>query len=139
VSLRYLLDTNAISEPLRPRPNPALLARLRRHTDEVAIASVVWHELWYGCRRLAPSPKRTAIESFLTLRVSGAMPILPYDERAAAWHATERARLTAMGKTPAFADGQIAAIAATQELILVTLNAADYAGFADLNVVDWSA
>jgi tRNA(fMet)-specific endonuclease VapC len=139
VSRRFLLDTNAISEPLRPRPNAALLARLRRHAEQIAIPAVVWHELWYGCRRLAPSAKRTAIESFLADRVAPTMPILPYDERAADWHASERARLTAMGRTPSFADGQIAAIAVTNELTLVTLNADDYSGYPELSVVDWTA
>ena len=65
------------------------------------------------------------------------MAILPYDESAADWHAAERARLVSAGKTPSFADGQIAAIAKTNDLILVTLNLADYADFRDLALEDW--
>jgi tRNA(fMet)-specific endonuclease VapC len=114
------------------------MGRLSRHSDEVAISSVVWYELWCGCQRLAPSAKRTAIEVFLDRLVADSMPILPYDERAAAWHAVERARLSAKGRTPGFADGQIAAIAVTNELTLVTLNTADYRDFVDLSVVDWA-
>ena len=45
MSAKYLLDTNIVSEPLRPAPNAKVLARLKRHQDELAIASVVWHEL----------------------------------------------------------------------------------------------
>jgi tRNA(fMet)-specific endonuclease VapC len=37
--------------------------------------------------------------------VAPTMPILPYDEQAAEWHAAERARLAGIGKTPPFADG----------------------------------
>ena len=50
------------------------------------------------------------------------IPIIPYDIAAAEWFARERARLTAIGKTPAYADGQIAAIAQVNDLTLVTNN-----------------
>ena len=66
------------------------------------------------------------------------MPVLPYEARAAEWHAAERARLMAAGKTPAFADGQIAAVAITNGLILVTGNRPDFADFADLQTMDWT-
>jgi tRNA(fMet)-specific endonuclease VapC len=137
VTARYLLDTNVLSEPLRPAPDPKVLERLRRHQDELATAAIVWHELWFGCRRLPVSDKREAIENYLNRVIGPSLPILPYDDRAAEWHAVERARLTQAGKTPTFADGQIAAISATQELILVTFNRADYDDFQGLKVEDW--
>jgi tRNA(fMet)-specific endonuclease VapC len=139
VSLHYLLDTNVVSEPLRPRPSARLLAQLQQHRAELAIAAPVWHELWFGCQRLPPSAKRTAIEAYLNEVVAVSMPVLAYDERAAEWHAIERARLAASGKTPAFVDGQIAAVAVTNDLALVTLNTADYQDFADLPVLDWAS
>jgi tRNA(fMet)-specific endonuclease VapC len=42
-----------------------------------------------------------------------------------------------MGKTPAYADGQIAAIAQVNNLTLVTNNVSDYADFADLKLENW--
>lgn len=69
--------------------------------------------------------------------VAATLPILPYDARAAALHAQERARLGALGRTPPFADGQIAAIAQTNQLILVTFNTAEFADFAGLALEDW--
>jgi hypothetical protein len=51
------------------------------------------------------------------------VPILPYDDRAAQWHAEERARL--YQKTPPFIDGQIAAVAVVNELTLITNNLLD--------------
>jgi tRNA(fMet)-specific endonuclease VapC len=66
------------------------------------------------------------------------MAILPYDQAAAEWHAAERARLTAIGKTPPFVDGQIMAIAQTNGLILATLNPTDYMAFTGVQVEDWS-
>lgn len=133
----FLLDTNVVSEPLLSRPNPYVLKRLAAHQTEIAIASVVWHELWYGCDRLPPSAKRTAIETYLREVVGRTIPIVAYDQRAAAWHAFERARLAQVGRTPPFADGQIAATAAVNGLILVTFNRGDYLGFEGLQVQDW--
>jgi tRNA(fMet)-specific endonuclease VapC len=138
VSVKYLLDTNIVSEPLRPTLNTKVLARLKRHQDELAIASVVWHELWFGCQPLPISAKRSAIERYLNEVVVVSMPILPYDQAAAEWHANERARLTALGKTPPFADGQIIAIAHANSLVLVTLNPSDYTAFSEVRVEDWS-
>jgi tRNA(fMet)-specific endonuclease VapC len=138
VNMKYLLDTNIVSEPLRPAPNPKVMARLKRHSGELAIASLVWHELWFGCQRLPASTKRTVIEKYLNDVVAVSMVILPYDQAAAEWHAAERARLTAIGKMPPFVDGQIMAIAQANGLILVTLNPTDYAAFAGVKVEDWS-
>ena len=138
MSAKYLLDTNVVSEPLRLAPNAKVLARLKRHQDELAIASVVWHELWFGCQRLPVSAKRTAIERYLNEVVAVSMPIFSYDQAAAEWHAAERVRLTALGKTPPFADGQIMAIAHASSLILVTLNPSDYAAFGEVKIEDWS-
>ncbi|MCC6189369.1 MAG: type II toxin-antitoxin system VapC family toxin [Anaerolineales bacterium] len=138
MSARFLLDTNIVSEPLRPRPSATVLRQLQAHEAEIAVAAVVWHELWFGCRRLPPGAKRSAIEDFLDEVVGATMPVLPYEARAAEWHAAERARLMAAGKTPAFADGQIAAVAITNGLILVTRNLPDFADFEDLQTVDWA-
>jgi len=137
VSAKYLLDTNVLSEPLRPAPDPKILERLHTHQDQLATASIVWHELLFGCYRLPVSAKRAAIENYLLQVVAPSIEILPYDESAAEWHAVERARLTHTGKTPSFADSQIAAIAKTNDLILVTLNTPDYSDFQGLDIEDW--
>ncbi len=137
MTMHYLLDTNVVSEPLRPKPNSHILARLKQHADELVLASVVWHELWYGCERLPASTKRSMIEKYLNEVIGRSIPILPYDDRAAQWHAKERARLAARGKTPPFVDGQIAAIAYVNDLTLVTLNVSDYSQFQDVRVENW--
>lgn len=137
MSAGYLLDTNIISEPLRPTPNQQVLEYLKRYENEIAIASVVWHELLYGSYRLPHSAKRSAIEQYLNEVIAPTIPILPYDTQAARRHAAERARLVSLGQTPAFADGQIAAIAQVNNLILVTANIADFSRFQDLQIENW--
>ena len=137
MSAGYLLDANVLSEPLRHSPNPGVMARLVRHEREIATAAPVWHELVFGARRLPPSRKRRAIERYLDQVVRATLPILPYDAAAAAWHAAERARLVARGRTPPFVDGQIAAIARTNDLVLVSANLADFREFAGVQIEDW--
>jgi tRNA(fMet)-specific endonuclease VapC len=137
VSLRFLLDTNVVSEPTRLAPNRRLLNRLGRHSGSMGIAAPTWHELRFGCERLPKSRRKEQIEDYLSTVVLVDFPILPYDEAAADWHARERARLRALGRTPSFMDGQIAAIAGVNGLVLVTANRADFADFDHLQLDDW--
>jgi tRNA(fMet)-specific endonuclease VapC len=138
VTLRYLLDTNIVSAPVSKTPNPAIVKRLETHGAECAIPAAVWHELTYGCRRLPPGKRRTALEAYLEEVVRESFPILPYDEVAAGWHGRERARLEALGRPPPFVDGQIAAVAHVNDLVLITANTRDFAHFKDLKVEDWT-
>jgi tRNA(fMet)-specific endonuclease VapC len=136
--LRFLLDTNIVSEAIRPRPNPMVLYKIGEHEAAISTATVVWHELWYGCYRLpSSSNKRQILEAYLTEEVSQKMPLLPYDARAAFWFAQERSRLVSLGKTPSFADGQIAAIAQVNNLVLVTNNVSDFSDFHNLQLENW--
>ena len=52
--MRVLLDTNVLSEPLRERPDPGVMAQLERGGHALHTASVVVHALSYGIHRLAP-------------------------------------------------------------------------------------
>lgn len=137
MSPSYLLDTNVLSEPAKPTPNPGVERRLLENEGNVATASLVWHELLFGCYRLPVSRRRTTLEKYLLDVIAPHVPVLGYDDAAAAWHASERARLTGEGKTPAFVDGQIAAIARVNALVLVTANVKHYGDFEGLNVEDW--
>jgi len=63
--------------------------------------------------------------------------IFPYTPEAARWLAIERARLIKIGLPPSYADGQIAAIAHTNNLILVTRNVPDFIHFDGLRIENW--
>jgi tRNA(fMet)-specific endonuclease VapC len=136
-AMKYLLDTNVVSECVKTRPNESVLHKLERHEHEIVTAAPVWHELQYGCQRLPRSRKRKIIESFLNDVVRHTLLILPYDDRAAEWHARERARLSSKGKTPPFVDGQIAAIAKVNGLVLVSRNIEHYEPFSAIKTENW--
>ena len=136
--LRYLLDTNIVSQPVAKTPAESVLRKLRRIGDQCAIATPVWHELQFGCKRLPPGKRREALEDYLTEVVQVSFPILPYDEASAKRHAIERARLEEAGTTTPFVDGQIAAIALVNDLVLVTGNVRDFAPFTGLVVESWA-
>jgi tRNA(fMet)-specific endonuclease VapC len=134
---KYLLDTNVLSEAVKTTPDSRVITMLQAYQDEMVTAAPVWHELCYGYMRLPSSRKREMLEAYLEDVIRLNLDILPYDTQAAGWHAAERARLTSQGRPPSFVDGQIAAIATVNGLILVTRNTADFALFRDLRVQCW--
>jgi tRNA(fMet)-specific endonuclease VapC len=135
--VRYLLDTNIILEILKKPASPDVLSRFHHYQNEVALAATVWHELWFGCHRLPLSRRRSELEHFLNNILALAIPILPFDATAAYWLATERTYLVNRGLPPAMTDGQIAAVAATNALVLVTRNVADFISFRGLAIENW--
>lgn len=134
---RFLLDTSTISAVVWKVPDPGVLARLTEHGGECATCAPVWHELQFGVRRLPRGRRRTALEGFLEEVVRATLPIFPYDERAAEWHGEERARLERSGRKAPFVDGQIAAIAVTCGIPLITATPADFKSFKGLVVENW--
>ncbi len=138
MTVRYLLDTSIVSSPISKVPIPAIVKQLESNGHECAIAAPVWHELTYRCHRLPRGKRRTALETYLQDVVLASFPVLAYDEAAARWHGHERARLEGLGRPAPYVDGQIAAIARVNELVLVTVNVKDFAGFNDVAVENWS-
>ncbi len=136
-ALKYLLDTNILSEPTRAIPDKGVLVRLKKAGDQAATSAINWHELHHGLALLPPSRKQSAIAAYLDVLRQAQLPILPYSDEAAEWHANERARLTTKGMTPPFADGQIAAIAYVNGLTLVSRNVSDFKHFSGLKIQNW--
>jgi tRNA(fMet)-specific endonuclease VapC len=131
-----LLDTNAVAEALRATPNPGFVGRLRANEAKVAIASVTLHEALYGVERLPAGKRKQMLRAYMR-DVVAKMPVLPYDAKAAEWHAHERARLETAGRPIPYADGQIAAVAVVHGLTLVTANVRDFRDVEGLRVEDW--
>jgi tRNA(fMet)-specific endonuclease VapC len=135
--VRYLLDTNVLSEPVVARPNPFVLDRIKANGASLAISSVTWQEVLYGMFLLPAGKRRDQIEDYLFRRIRPALPVIGFEERAARWQAEQRASLRQTGKSPSYPDSQIAAIAAVNELVLVTRNVDDFAAFQGLQIENW--
>ena len=134
--LRFLLDTNVLSEVMRDVPDRRVASRFGSAIGVSCTAAPVWFELDKGCKLLANGRRRQRLEVALD-RIAERLLIVPYDVAAATWHASEHARLIGAGKTPAFVDAQIAAVAVVNDLVLVTRNVRDFRYFEDLHVESW--
>jgi len=135
--LKFLLDTNAVAEAIRPKPSETFLRRMRAHEARLALASVTLHEIAFGIERLPESRRKQVLGDYLR-DVLAKVPVLPYATAAAQWHARERARLEALGRTAPYTDSQIAAIAAVNDLTLVTANQRDFERFDGLRIENWT-
>ncbi|MBC7609062.1 MAG: type II toxin-antitoxin system VapC family toxin [Polaromonas sp.] len=124
-----ILDTNVVSEPLKPSPEPAVLAWLDRQAPETLyLTTINLAELLAGIEVLPQGRRRTELQQALTTKV---MPlfegrILSFDKKAAEAFARINASAQALGNPISFADGAIAAIASAQGFILATRNVSDF-------------
>src|SRR5262245_7928212 len=135
--IRYLLDTNTLSEPVQPAPDARIFKWLQRHGAESATGAPVIQELLFGALRLPPGRRRDGLERYAIGVVVAVYEVLSYDLRAAQWHSRERARLVRLGLTPPLYDGFIAAIAAVNDLVLVTANIRDFRFYDGVRVESW--
>ena len=139
LTLRYLADANVLSEPIRPVPDLRVVDQIQANLPRIATSATVWNEVLYGYYRMVESRRKSDLERYLFLTLAPTLTVLPYDDRAAVWHASERVRLERAGRTPPFADGQIAAVAFVNDLTLVTANLSDFSGFQGIRVENWNS
>lgn len=136
VTSAWLLDTSIVSEATKATCHANVLLNLVRFEAEIALPSLVLHELRYGWLKMNAGKKKDAIGHYLQTVVS-VLPVFDYDAKAARIHAQLRADSEAKGTTLAFVDGQIAAIAIANGLTLVTRNTKDFAGISSLQLANW--
>jgi len=135
--VKYLLDTNIISEAMKQRPNDQVMKRLELESIFSCTSATVWHEMWHGVHLLEKSPRKNGIIMYLDLLLEEGFTILPFCQHAAEWLAKERVRLQAQGITPAKYDSEIAAVACIHELVIVTRNERDFSCFEGVRVENW--
>ena len=134
--MRFLLDTNVISEMTKGSPDIGVEEQMRIHDLSCAICAPTIEELAFGIARLPASRKRDLLQWWLDGVVSR-FTLLPYDAKCALWLGRERARLSPSGRPAPRADGEIASVAIVNGLVLVTRNTADFQNFADLKMENW--
>ncbi len=133
-----ILDTNVVSEPLRPRPEPAVLTWLDAQAPEtLCLTSINLAELLAGIAALPAGRRRNRLAQALNEQV---MPLFEgrvfgFDTQAAHAFARVHAGAAAAGNPISFADGAIAAIAAAHGCLIATRNVRDFKG-AGVEVID---
>ena len=127
--MNFLLDTDAISEWVKPRPNPGLIGWMESaDEDRIFLSAVSLAELRYGVERMATGSRRSRLEAWLghelPLRFEGR--ILPIDINVADAWGKIMSRSEAAGRPMGAMDGFLAATAEVRGLTLVTRNVADF-------------
>jgi len=123
-----VVDTNVLSELMRPAPDGRVVAWLRKHAHELAIPTIVIGELQYGVARLASGRRKASLQAALEGLVGQfAAQVLSYDLQAAQECGQMLAASEAAGRTMRLADAQIAAIARIARASLATRNEHDFA------------
>jgi predicted nucleic acid-binding protein len=135
----FLLDTNVASELMRREPAPVVLAWFARQSDaRYYVASVVVAEILLGVALLPKGRRRDDLADAATALFDEEFTgrVLAFDDVAAADYAALVAARTRAGRPISLDAAQIAAVALTHALPLVTRNTADFDGIAGLAVIN---
>ena len=137
-----ILDTNVISELLRPAPEPRVEQWLSAQDGlNVYLTSISEAELRFGLAIMGNGKRRAALVDAVDriLREDLAGRILPFDSDAAQSYATIAAARRAAGRPIAQADCQIASIAHTRGATVATRNTPDFEG-CEIDLINpWTA
>lgn len=137
-----LLDTNVVSEPLRPLPSQAVVAWINAQPLETLFLSAITvAELRAGLSLLPAGKRRSALQDALEKRVLPlfAGRVLAFDMGCTPAYAELLARGRSKGESIAMADACIAAIAATHRLTVASRDTAPFVA-AGVEVIDpWDA
>jgi toxin FitB len=136
-----LLDTNVVSEAMKPEPAPAVRTWLDEQAAETLyLSTVTIAELMFGIGALAKGRRKDK----LTVALDGVLElfadrILPFDTSAARRYAELAVRARATGKGFPTPDGYIAAIAASHDFAVASRDTSAFTA-AGLTVVNpWTA
>jgi predicted nucleic acid-binding protein len=140
--LSYLLDTNVISEWVKPQPHEGVIQwLLGTEEDEVFISVISIAEIRWGLERMAPGQRRRRLaewlEADLPIRFEGR--ILTVNPAIALEWGVVAEKARRAGLAPGPMDLFLAATARVRSLTMVTRNTKDFRGL-ELPVVDpWMA
>jgi len=136
-----VLDTNVVSEAMKPEPNPAVRAWLNDQVAETLyLSSVTLAELLFGIAAL-PDGKR---KEMLTQTVDGLLGlfrdrVLPFDTDAARRYAELAVTARNGGRGFPTPDGYIAAIAAARGFVVASRDTAPYEAAGVTVINPWNA
>ncbi len=127
--MSYLLDTNAVSEWVKPRPNLGVIRWMESvDEDRIFLSAISLAELRYGIERLTPGSRRNRLETWLQNELSLRFEerVLPVDDKVADAWGKVMSRSEALGRRMGLMDAFLAATAEVHHLTLVTRNVSDF-------------
>jgi len=135
---RYLLDTNIISNIVKPKPSDSLLAWMGAQRDvDLFIASLTVAEIRRGILEKPRGKKRDALDAWFSgpegPQALFAGRILPFDDKAGLVWARLMAEGTVAGRPRSGLDMIIAAVAGSNDCVVVTDNERDFVGLQIVN------
>ena len=138
--MRYLLDTNILSNVTKPKPSEALLAWMGDQVDtDLFIASLTVAEIRRGVLEKPAGKRRDQLESWFSgpegPQALFAGRILSFDEKAGLVWARLMADGKDKGRPRSGLDTIIAAVAEANECVLVTDNERDFDGIEIVNPI----
>jgi predicted nucleic acid-binding protein len=125
----FLLDTNVVSEWVKPRPNPGLMSWLVAvDEDRVFLSVVTLAEIRFGIDRMPDGRRRRRLDDWLRIELPSRFEsrVLPINEPIANEWGKVVARRAAAGRQIGAMDAFVAATANIHELTLVTRNIDDF-------------
>ena len=138
----FIIDTNVVSELMRPEPEPAVAAWIaERDAQELYLTAVNEAELRYGVAIKPVGKRRNELEAAMTRWLDEGFRerILPFDSLAARAYAQIAADLHQAGRQIGEADCKIAAICRSRGAVLVTRNVRHFNGTGVEVINPWPA
>ena len=131
--MKYHIDASTIIDIMRFQRESLLNFELA-NIQELAMSSVVAHELWAGANSANIGPRSMANLRLFTSMIE----VIPFDKQAAEYSGNLVSELTRNGIRIGNIDPMIAGHALSQGAVLVTRNTKHFKRVPDLHVVDWS-
>ncbi len=136
-----VLDTNVVSELMRPSPDPTVFEwAMGQAAETMFVTAISKAEVLFGVALLPAGSRRTALQeaAVKAFDLDFAGKVLPFDEIAAEHYAVTAAHRRSAGLTVTPLDLQIAAIALSRNAAVATRNVTDFQGFGPPVVNPWA-
>ena len=140
--MAYLIDTNVVSETLKPRPERRVVDWIgRQMANDLFLASISLGELVRGVRRMRDRARRERFQRWIDYDLAAQFQgrILPFDRETAVIWGKIMGDGDRVGRPKPMADAQIAAIARRHGLTLVTRNMRDFVGMEVVLLDPWAS
>lgn len=133
--MKYLFDTDILSNLMKKNPSTNLLERLKDISPQFQYtSSITIGELYYGAFRISNFQIIERIEKEI---IPSLQEILPFDEKSAKEYGQIRARLEEIGEPLSEPDIRISAICLVNDATLITGNIKHFKRIKGLKIEDW--